>query len=79
MAFRRKKSRKRKSLEAEGFTEAATDRLRSIGESGGYSYDPDEREDVEARLRNMWYGTPKSGESDEGEGDELDPTYASGP
>ena len=43
------------------FEEASARRLRSIGESGGYEFSPDEREDVEARIRRMRYGAKKEG------------------
>ncbi len=54
----RKNLRKgRKSGEADGTEAAAADRLRSIGT--GNNYTSEERDDVETRIRNMWYGARK--------------------
>ena len=53
----------------EAYDEAATSRLRSIGETGGYSFSEEEREDVEARIRRMWYGAKKEGSKADEEAD----------
>lgn len=65
MALRkRKKTRRRRrkgSLEAEGYSDAAVERLRSIAESTSYEFAPEERDEVETRIRNMWYGAKREG------------------
>ncbi len=70
---RNSRRRRKSSLDAEGYSEAAKDRLRSIADSSGYDFDPDERDEVEARIRNMWYGAKKEGsraEEDDAEGED---------
>ena len=64
MVFRRRKTNgraQRSKPDDDAHEDAIRNRLRSIGESGGYSYSPDERDDVEARIRRMWYGAKKEG------------------
>lgn len=73
MAFKKRKKTERaerSNSDGDGYEEAAKDRLRSIGESGGYSYSPDERDDVEARIRRMWYGAKKQAGKAETQDDE---------
>lgn len=72
MAFLRRKTNKRADKaadDADTYEQATNSRLRSIGERGGYEFSPDERGDVEARIRNMWYGAKKEGSRAEREGD----------
>jgi hypothetical protein len=63
MVFRRRnKTEQRPRRAREGAEDnIAADRLRSIGETGGYEFSPDEREDVEARIRRMRYGAKQEG------------------
>ena len=59
--FRRKKDRQanRQKSEAESYTDAMTDRLRGLTENGGHDFSPDEADEVEARIRRMFYGAKK--------------------
>ncbi len=63
MAFRRRNHKRtpRSETDVSDYEPAATDRLRSIGESGGYTFSPDERDDVEARIRRMRRGAKREG------------------
>lgn len=70
--WKRKKNREkpaRSDRKDDDYEQAIADRLRSIRESGGYAYSPDERDAVEARLRRMWYGAKKEGSKAEEEDD----------
>ncbi len=74
MVFR-KRPRGSRAEKAKGghreYEEAAKSRLRSIGETAGYEYSDDERPEVEARLRRMFYGAKvvgsKAGKPDDEE------------
>ena len=71
MVFRRRRNKAARAENAVGdYDEAATNRLRSIGESGGYTFSPDERSDVEARIRRMWLGAKKEGSKAEPQEDD---------
>ena len=66
--FKKRKRRDkaaRADVDAPEYGEAARNRLRSIGETGGYAYSNDERDDVEARLRRMFYGAKVEGSNAE--------------
>lgn len=66
---RRNRNKKRRSPDVEENDASTTNRLRSIGRLGGYS-SPDERDDVETRIRNMWFGAKRADsrvESDDGD------------
>ncbi len=58
---RRRDAATRADTDAPEYDEAARKRLRSVGETGGYAYSEDERGDVEARLRRMFYGAKVEG------------------
>jgi hypothetical protein len=51
----------RRDADAPEYEDVAKNRLRSLGESGGYSFSDEERGEVEARIRRMWYGAKKEG------------------
>lgn len=54
--LRRKNRRNGTTANGDAPSETARARLRAIGEEAGSSFTPDDREDVEARLRGMFYG-----------------------
>lgn len=64
MGLRRRNNRERRSRgsgDAEGYEDAAKSRLRSISERGGYEFRDEDRPEVEARLRRMFYGAKVEG------------------
>ena len=69
MAFNRRKKRRpaRSTDEVDDYDEAATNRLRSIGDLPGHTFSEDERKHVEARIRRMWYGAKREGSKAERE------------
>lgn len=58
---RKRDSARRSEANAPEHDEATRKRLQSIGETGGYVYSEDERDDVEARLRRMFHGAKVEG------------------
>lgn len=70
MVFRKRKRERQRPNDDAAHQEAIANRLRSISESGGYDYSPDEREAVEARIRRMFYGAKKEGSKAE-DGDDA--------
>ena len=76
--FRRRSKRDRRAPATGNpheYDEAARDRLRSIAESGGYAFNDEDRTDVEARIRRMFYGAKVEGSKAEPEEDD-DPQKA---
>lgn len=77
MVFRKRSNRQRREPtdgDQPDYEKAARDRLRSIGESGGYSYRSEEGPDVEARLRRMFYGAKVEGSKAVEDDDDSTPT-----
>jgi hypothetical protein len=64
MVFRRRKRDERPDradADAPEYEDVAKNRLRSLGETGGYRFSDEDRGEVEARIRRMWYGAKKEG------------------
>ena len=64
MVFKKRSQKTRLNdgdAETPDYEEVAKNRLRSIGERGGYDYADEERADVERRLRRMFYGAKVEG------------------
>jgi hypothetical protein len=59
--FRRKKNRQaaRQKSDADTYNDAMTDRIRELSTNGAYEVSEEEAEEVEARIRRMFYGAKK--------------------